>query len=119
MNLCECDLTDVHAYAKYNDNHRYIISVTEVSSKCLHMVPVKTKSGTFVPSAFRSIFDYRIYSSPKRHPIWLRTDKDKEFLNNHFQDTLRGTGLQFHVCKNHDLKCVVVESAHRTICDTP
>jgi hypothetical protein len=30
---------------------------------------------------------------------------------------LREEGIQFQVCKNADVKCVVVERAHRTICD--
>jgi len=33
------DLMDVKAYAKYKDYHRYIISVIDVFSKFLHMVP--------------------------------------------------------------------------------
>jgi len=57
MDMWPCDLMVVPASAKYNDNHRYIISVTDVSSKCLHMVPAKTKSGQSVDSALRSTFD--------------------------------------------------------------
>jgi len=47
------------------------------------------------------------------------TDKGQEFLNKHFQDMLRdvGGGIQFHVCRNPDLKCAVVERVQRTIRD--
>jgi len=41
----ECDLLDVQSYAKYNDNSRYILSVIDVFSKFLYLIPVKTKSG--------------------------------------------------------------------------
>ena len=47
--------------------------------------------------------------------MWVHTDKGKVFLNKHFQDVLREEGIQFQVCKNPDVKCAVVERAHRTI----
>jgi len=43
IDVWECDLLDVQAYAKYNDNHRYILSVIDVLSKFLYLIPVKTK----------------------------------------------------------------------------
>ena len=57
------------------------------------------------------------YSRRKRRPIWVRIDKGKEFLNKHFQDILRGDGVQFQVCKTPDFKSAVVERAHCTIRD--
>jgi len=45
----------------------------------------------------------------------VRTDKGREFLNKHFQEMLKREGIMFHVCKNPDVKCTVVERAHRTI----
>jgi len=106
MDVWECDLLHVKAYAKYNDNYRYILSVIGVFSKFLHMVPIKTKSGPSVASGLRSIFDDPKYSKSRRRAIWVRTDKGKEFLNKHFQDMLRDEGgvIQFQVCRNPDLK---------------
>jgi len=49
MNVWECDLLDLQSLAKYNDTHRYILSVIDVFSKYLHLVPVKTKSGPSGP----------------------------------------------------------------------
>ena len=77
---------------KYNDNHRYILSVIDVFSKFLHMIPVKAKSGPSVASAFRSIFDDHKCSRRKRPPIQVRNDEGKEFLNKYFQDMLRDEG---------------------------
>jgi len=57
MGVRECDLLDVQAYTKYKDNHRYILSVIYVVSKFLYLIPMKTKSGPFVASAFQSVFD--------------------------------------------------------------
>ena len=59
MFVWEYDLIDMQAYAKYNHNYRYIPSVIDVFSKYLHLVPIRTKSGPSVASAFRSIFDER------------------------------------------------------------
>jgi hypothetical protein len=104
--MFECDL------ARYNDNHGYILTVIDVFSKYLHLVPVKTKSGPSITSAVRSIL-----GDTKRRPVWVRTDKVKEILNKHFQDMLRKEGIQFQVCRNPDVKCAVVERAQRTIRD--
>jgi len=105
MDVWEFDPLDVQAYAKYNDNYRYILSVIDVFSKYVHLIPIKKKSGPTVATAFRSLFDDPKYSTGRR-PIWVRTDKGKEFLNKHFQDMLRneGGGIQFHVRRNLDLK---------------
>ena len=84
MDVWECDLLDVQAYAKYNDNYKYILSVIDIFSKFLFLVPVKTKSGPAVTTVFLSIFD----GDPKKHscrPVWVRTDKSKEFYNNIFR----------------------------------
>jgi hypothetical protein len=45
----------------------------------------------------------------------VRTDKGKEFLNKTFHDMLKHEGIQFQVCRNPDVKCSIVEIAHRTI----
>ena len=53
----------------------------------------------------------------KRRPIWVRTDKVKEFLGSNFQKLLKQEAIQFQVCKNPDVKCSCIERAHRTIRD--
>jgi len=111
IDVWECNLLDIQAYAKYNDNFRYILSVIDVFSKYLHLIPIRTKSGPSVASAFRSIFHDR------RRPIWVSTDERKELLNKHFQDILRDEGMQFQVCRNPDMKCAIVERVLRTIRD--
>jgi hypothetical protein len=85
--------------------YRYILSVIDIFSKYLHLVPVKTKSVPSVNSAFRSLF----HDDDSRRPVRLRTDKGKRFLNKHFQDMLRDESIKFQVCRNPDVKCAVVE----------
>jgi transposase InsO family protein len=110
MDMRECDLVDVQAHGKFNDNFKYILSIIEVFSKFLYMVPLKSKTGTAVTAAFHSVLPQR-----RRRPVWVRTDKGKEFLNKNFQAMLRREGIQFQVCRNPDVKCSVVQRAHRTI----
>jgi len=52
MDVWECDRLDVQAYAKYNDNYRYILSVIDVFSKYRQLIPLWTKSGPLVPRRF-------------------------------------------------------------------
>jgi len=98
---------DVRALGKFNDRNVYIF---------LHMVPLRSKTGTAVTSAFQSIFKDPRYV--RRCPVWVRTDKGKEILNKKFQEVLKREGIQFQVCKNPDVKCSVVERAHRSIRDS-
>ena len=46
MDVWECDFLDVQAYAKYNDNHRYILSVTCILGVSMSY-PLEDKERTF------------------------------------------------------------------------
>jgi hypothetical protein len=78
-----------------------------------HIVPLRVKTGTGVASAFRSI----LAKYPRRRPMWVRTDRGREFLNRSFQDMLKNEGIQFQVCRDPNVKCSVVERSRRTIRD--
>ena len=41
VDVFEADLVDVQSLAKHNDNHRYLLTVNDVFSKHLHIVPLK------------------------------------------------------------------------------
>jgi len=79
------DLLDVQSLAKYNDMHKYILSVIHIFSKYQHLVHVKIKSGPSTTSVFRSL----LHDDDSPRPVWVRTDQGKEFLNKQFQDMLR------------------------------
>jgi len=103
---------------KYKDGARYLLTVIDVFSKFLHIVPLLSKTGKAVITAFQSIFKDQKYSQPiRRRPVWVHTDKGKEFFNRSFQDMLRREGIQFQIRKNPDVKCSVIERANRTIRD--
>jgi len=56
------------------------------------MNPIKKKSEPSVASAFRSIFYDPKYSTSRRRPIRVHTDKGKEFINKCFKYILKGKG---------------------------
>ena len=91
MDVWECDLVDVQAPRKFNDNFKYILPVIDVFYKFLHMVPLKSKTGTAVTAAFQSVL-----GDPRRHRrlIWVRTDKGKKFVNRTFRDLLRSSSFR-------------------------
>ena len=90
MDVCECDLVDVRALGRFNDNYKYILSVIDVFSKFLHLVSLRPKTGAAVASAFTSICKDL---NRRRRPVWARTDKGKEFLHRHFQEMLKREGI--------------------------
>ena len=57
-------LMDMQSLSKYNDKYEYILSVTDIFSKFLHNVPLRSKTDTAVSSAFQSILPK--YSKPVR-----------------------------------------------------
>jgi transposase InsO family protein len=87
-------LVDVQGLTKYNDGVKYLLTVIDIFSKFLHIVPLKSKTGKAVTSAFQSIFkDPKYLKHIRRRPVWVRTDKGKEFLNKSFQDMLKRVGI--------------------------
>jgi transposase InsO family protein len=85
-----------------------------MSSKFLRIIPLKSKTGKAVTSAFQSIFKDPKYLKPiRRRPVWVRTDKWKEFLNKSFQDILKCEGIEVDTQTSN----AVIEKAHRTIRD--
>ena len=102
--------------SKYNDGIKYLLSVIDVFSKYLHVVHLKSKTGPSVTPAFESVLKDARFSKPiHRGPLWVQTDRGKEFLNRTFQDMLKRKGIRVQVCKNPDVKCAVVDRAHRTL----
>jgi len=118
FDILEADLVDVQFFAKHNENPRYLHTVIDVFSKYLHIVPLKSKTVKAGSEAFETFLNDDKYVKPlKRRPIWVRTEKGKEFLGSTFQKLLKQEGIQFQVCKNPDVKCSCIERAHKTIRD--
>jgi hypothetical protein len=56
LDFWECDLVDMQAFRKYNNGYKYLLTAIDVFSKFLHIVPLKSKIGKDVTSAFLRIF---------------------------------------------------------------
>jgi hypothetical protein len=114
LDLWQSDLLDLQSFAKHN-NYRYVLSVLDVFSKYLYLVPLKAKTGSAVAEAFGSILRDTRYMKPwVRRPLIVQTDKGK-YVNKAFQDLLQREGIEHRICRNPDVKCAVVEGVHRTI----
>jgi len=99
-----------------NDGIKHLLSVIYDFSIYQHVVPLKSKTGPSVTASFQSVLKDRRYSKPvRRRPVWLQTDGGKEFSNRPFQDLLKRERIQFHVYRNPDVICAVVERAHWTL----
>ena len=66
----------MRSLSKYNDKYKYLLSVIDVFSKYLHIVPLRAKTGAAVSSVFSILAKYSI--PVRRCPAWIRTDKGKE-----------------------------------------
>jgi hypothetical protein len=60
--VCEFDLVDVENLAKYNYKFKYLLTVIDVFSNLLPIIPLKSKTGPAFTSAFKSIFNESKYS---------------------------------------------------------
>jgi hypothetical protein len=78
LGLWQSDLLDLQKFAKYNNNYRYVLSVIDVFSKYLHLVPLKSNTGSAVTESFGSVLrDLRYMKPLVRRPLFVQTDKGK------------------------------------------
>jgi transposase InsO family protein len=85
--------------SEHKNNYKYLFNVIDIFFKVRNSIPLWSKTGSAVTSAFESIL-----SRTKHRPIWVRTDKGKTFLNATFQSLIKREGIQFQVCMNPDVK---------------
>jgi hypothetical protein len=55
---------DVQALNRHHYGYKYLLTVIDVFSKYLHMVPLKSKSGKDVSAAFLSVLEDPRYLKP-------------------------------------------------------
>ena len=89
------DLIDMQAFSKDNNGIKYLLTVIDISSKFVWIVPLKRKTGQEVAHAFSKILR-------KRKPCKVWVDKGKEFYNKDVQklDSLYST-------ENEEKSCVI------------
>ena len=83
----------MQAFAKDNDNVKYLLTVIDVFSKYAWVLPLKSKTGSALTEAFSTILN-------DRHPAHLQIDKGTEFLNKSFQALLYENDIRFYTAEN-------------------
>ena len=72
------DLIDMQAFSKDNNEIKYLITVIDIFSKFVWIVPLKRKTGQEVANAFSRILK-------ERRPSKMWVDKGREFYNKDVQ----------------------------------
>jgi len=97
---------DVGYLASHNDMHRYLLNANHAFCKYSYSVPIRSKTGESVASAFLSIM---ANTRRSRNPLAVRKTKGKDFVNARFLKLLDGQVIEVRVCRNSDLNCSVLE----------
>ena len=106
--LWQMDLADMQAHAKENDGYRYLLVCIDVFSKYVWVIPLKTKTGPALVTAFKKILE------SGRKPQKIQTDEGTEFFNKHFKDLMKSEEIQLYNTYN-ETKASVVERVIHTL----
>lgn len=109
----EVDLVDLRSIKTYNDSYVYLLVVIDVLSKYAWVEPLRDKSADTVAKAFSRILSKK--NSNGRAPVFLQSDRGKEFVGSAFQMFLKKRNIQFRAARNPDIKAAVVERFNRTL----
>lgn len=109
--LWQLDLIDVISIARYNDGYKFILTVIDCLSKYAYAVAIKSKNSQNVTDAFASIINHNYNNN---RPVYVQTDKGREFLNSTFQKFLAENGIS-HYTTESEAKASVVERFNRTL----
>ena len=104
----QVDLADMVQVARHNRGYHYILTVIDIMSRYAWARPLKSKRGTEVAAAFRSIF--REGRIPKR----VQSDQGKEFENAQVRALFAQHDIELFSVKSQ-FKCSLVERYNRTL----
>lgn len=107
--LWEADLIELRNLKSYNDGYSYLLAIVDVLSKYAWVEPLRDKTASCVIKAFQRVL------SRGRAPVYLQTDKGKEFVARPVQKFLEENDIRFRVARNPDIKAAVVERFNRTL----
>ena len=108
--LWQIDLADVSVISRHNDNHKFILTCIDCFSRYAFAVPLKNKTAIEVKNAFQ-----KILNSSDRRPVYLQSDKGREFVNAIFHSYLQEQHILHYHSENDDIKCSIVERFNRTL----
>lgn len=108
--LWEMDLIDMQKYSRTNKGHKYILAVIDCFSKYAWCIPIKRKTPAEIIRGFDEIF-----SSTKRRPIKIQSDKGREFVNKHVKSYFEDKDITFFTTHDPATKAAICERFIRTI----
>lgn len=108
--LWEMDLIDMQKFSRNNNGHKYILAVIDCFSKYAWCIPIKRKVPDEIIRGFNVIF-----SSTKRKPIKIQSDKGREFVNNKVKTYFMQNGINFFTTRDPATKAAICERFIRTI----
>jgi len=104
----QADLVDMSAYAKVNRGYRFLLTVIDTFSKFAWAIPTKTKSGSDVTAAMRSVLEQG------RQPLRLHVDRGKEFYNATFKNLMDEYNIRLYSTFSN-LEASICERFNRTL----
>ena len=107
----EADLIELRNLKSHNDGYSYLLVIIDVFSKYVWIEPLRDKTSIGVTHAFERV----LARSGGRTPVYLQSDKGKEFIGRSLQKFLRERNIHFRVTRNPDVKAAVVERFNRTL----
>lgn len=107
----EADLIELRNLKSYNDGYSYLLVIIDVLSKYAWVEPLREKTANCVINAFQRV----LARSEGRVPVYLQTDKGKEFVAQPMQKFLKENDIRFRVARNPDIKASIVERFNRTL----
>ena len=96
------ELIDLQAFSKDNNGIKYLLTVIDIFSKFVWIVPLKRKTGPEVANVF-----LRILKERRSSKMWV--DKGREFYNKDVQKL-----VELYTTENEEKSCVI-ETFNRTI----
>ena len=96
------DLIDMQAFSKHNNGIEYLLTVIDIFSKFVWIVPLKRKTGQEVANAFSRILK-------ERRPSKTSVGRVREFYNKDIQKL-----VELHSTEIEEISCVI-ERFNRTI----
>lgn len=108
----QMDLIDLSFLSTYNDNVKFILSITDVFTRQGFAYPLENKSaGKVVVQIKKFVSDSHVRIRN------IQTDSGREFLNKIVQSFLKSENIHHYKSKS-DIKCGIVERWNRTLQST-
>jgi hypothetical protein len=104
----DADLMDMGAYAKANNNTKFVLVAIDIFSRYLWLEPLPSKKARDVVEGFKRIF------AKGRKPIRLRTDPGGEFANKLLHKYLKPLGVH-HFVTHNEVKANYAERVIKTV----